>query len=173
MSQRIVTLKNQPFSELLGQPVEVGQVAPAAAGRTNGFSTGTFDVIRDTAGKIRLLNFVPSLNTGICSAQARRFNETFAGNDKVAVVTISADLPFMQQNWCGASGLEDAIMVSDYYDMAIALAYGTYIHAVRLEQRAVIVVDAEGVVRYTEYLPEIGMHPDYDAAIAAVQALLD
>ena len=63
-------------------------------------------------------------------------------------------------------------MVSDYYDMAIANAYGTYVEAVRLEQRAVVVVDAEGVVRYTEYCPEIGMHIDYDAAVSAVQALL-
>ncbi len=172
MSKRLVTLKSNPISELVGDPVAVGQKAPAAAGRVNAFSTDTFDVIADTAGKIRILNFVPSLNTGICSAQARKFNEAFADNDRVAVVTISVDLPFVQENWCGASGFDDAIMVSDYFDMAIATAYGTYIKELRLEQRAVIVVDADDTVRYTQYLSEIAEHPDYDAVIAAVQALL-
>ena len=172
MSERTVTLGGNPFSALLGTPVEVGQQAPVASGRVNAFSTDTFDVINDTEGKIRVLSFAPSLNTGICDTQTREFNAKLAGNENVAVVTISVDLPFVQANWCGAAGLEDAIMVSDYYDMAIANAYGTYVEAVRLEQRAVVVVDAEGVVRYTEYCPEIGMHIDYDAAVSAVQALL-
>jgi len=172
MSQRTVTLGGNPFSALLGTAVEVGQQAPAASGRVNAFSTDTFDVINDTAGKIRVLSFAPSLNTGICDTQTREFNAKLAGNENVAVVTISVDLPFVHASWCGTAGLEDAIMVSDYYDMAIAKAYGTYVEAVRLEQRAVVVVDAEGVVRYTEYCPEIGMHIDYDAAVSAVQALL-
>ncbi len=172
MSERTVTLGGNPFSALLGTPVEVGQQAPAASGRVNAFSTDTFDVINDTAGKIRVLSFAPSLNTGICDTQTRNFNEKLAGNDKVAVVTISVDLPFVQANWCGAAGMEDAIMVSDYYDMAIAKAYGTYVEAVRLEQRTVVVVDAAGVVRYTQYCPEIGMHVDFDAALSAVEALL-
>jgi len=172
MANRTVTLLDKAVFTVLGEPVQVGQQAPAAAGRTSGFSTDTFDVIQDTAGKIRVLVFVPSLNTGICSAQARKFNETFEGNDQVVVVTISADLPFVQEQWCGAEGLEDAVMVSDHYDMAVSDAYGTHIQELRLSQRGVVVVDAEGVVRYTEYCPEIAMHPDYGAAVAAVNALL-
>ncbi len=171
MSNRTVTLLDKATFTVLGEPVRVGQKAPAAAGRTSGFSTDTFDVIQDTEGKIRVLVFVPSLNTGICSAQARKFNESFEGDDQVVVVTISADLPFVQEQWCGAEGLEDAVMVSDHYDMAVSNAYGTHIKELRLSQRGVVVVDAEGVVRYTEYCPEIAMHPDYDAAIAAVDAL--
>jgi len=172
MSERTVTLLDKATFTVLGEPVQVGQKAPAAAGRTGGFSTDTFDVINDTQGKIRVLVFVPSLNTGICSAQARKFNEVFEGNDKVVAVTISADLPFVQEQWCGAEGLEDAVMVSDHYNMAISDAYGTHIKELRLSQRGVVVVDADGVVRYTEYCPEIAMHPDYDAAVAAVNALL-
>ena len=172
MSERTVTLLDKATFTVLGEPVQVGQKAPAAAGRTNGFSTDTFDVIKDTEGKIRVLVFVPSLNTGICSAQAHKFNETFEGNDKVVVITISADLPFMQEQWCGAEGLEDAVMVSDHYDMAVSNAYGTHIKELRLSQRGVVVVDADGIVRYTEYCPEIAMHPDYDAAIAAINELL-
>ncbi len=169
---RNVTLGNAPFSEVLGTPVAVGDKAPAAAGRTNGFSTDTFDVIKDTEGKVRVLNFIASVNTGICDAQTKHFNEHLSQHDHVAVVTISADLPFMQEKWCAAEGLEDAIMVSDAYDMSIANAYGTHIQAIRLEQRAVVVVDADDIVQYTEYCPEVGMHPDYDAAIVAVHALL-
>ena len=174
MAERTIILAdaNPVKFTVLGEPVQVGQKAPAAAGRTKGFSTDTFDVINDTQGKIRVLVFVPSLNTGICSAQARRFNEVFEGNDKVVAVTISADLPFVQEKWCGAEGLEDAVMVSDHYDMAVSNAYGTHIKELRLSQRGVVVVDADGVVRYTEYCPAIAMHPDYDAAVAAVNALL-
>ncbi|MCO6449172.1 MAG: thiol peroxidase [Caldilineales bacterium] len=172
MSERIVLLKGKPFSPLLGEEVTVGQKAPAAAGRTGGFSTNTFDVIKDTEGKVRVLNFIPSLNTGLCDAQTRRFNEDMAGHDNVVVVTISADLPFVQSNWCATSGLENAIMVSDAFNMAIADAYGTHIQDIRLDQRAVVVVDAEGVVRYKEYCPAIDMHPDFDAVHAAVHALV-
>jgi len=172
MTGRTVTLLDKATFTVLGAPVQVGKKAPAAAGRTGGFSTDTFDVINDTEGKIRVLVFVPSLNTGICSSQARKFNEVFEGNEKVVAVTISADLPFVQEQWCGAEGLDDAVMVSDHYDMAVSDAYGTHIKELRLSQRGVVVVDAAGVVRYTEYCPEIAMHPDYDAAVAAVEALL-
>ncbi len=172
MSERKVTVGGKATFTVLGQPVQVGQQAPAASGRTKGFSTDSFDVIKDTQGKIRVLVFVPSLNTGICSAQARKFNEAFEGNDNVVVVTISADLPFVQEQWCGAEGLEDAVMVSDHYDMAISNAYGTHIKELRLSQRGVVVIDADDTVRYTEYCPEVAMHPDYEAALKAVNALL-
>lgn len=170
---RTVTLKGNPATEVIGEPVTVGQMAPSVSGRTGGFSTASFNVIEDTAGKIRVLNFIPSLNTGICSAQTKRFNEELSSlKDQVAVVTVSADLPFVQQNFCATAGLEGAIMVSDHYDMAVGKAYGAYLEAFRLDQRAVVIVDAEGVVRYTEYCPEIGMHPDYDSALAAVKDLV-
>lgn len=172
MSERLITLDGNPVSPILGQPLQPGQLAPAAAGRTNVFGLQTFDVIGDTQGKVRVLNFVPSLNTNICSAQTKRFNEALAADDQVAVVTISADLPSMQRSWCAAAGLEDAIMVSDAFDMAIGDAYGTHVRDLRLDQRAVIVVDAAGVIRYSEYCPEIGMHPDYAAALAAVKSLV-
>ncbi len=172
MSERIVSHKGKPLSLILGEPLQVGQKAPAAAGRTSVYSTATLDVINDTKGKVRVLNFVPSLSTGICDMQTKRFNSELGSNDKVAVVTISADLPVMQKSWCATAGLTDAIMVSDYFDMAIGTAYGTHIRDVRLDQRTVIVVDADGVVRHAEYCPEISMHPDYDAALAAVKTAL-
>ncbi|MBX7236704.1 MAG: thiol peroxidase [Caldilineales bacterium] len=172
MPERIITLAGHPISPVLGAPVRVGDPAPAAAGRTNVFGVDSFDVLADTAGKVRVLNFVPSLNTSICSAQTKRFNEALAGDEGVAVVTISADLPAMQRSWCATAGLENALMVSDAFDMAIGSAYGTYIRDIRLDQRAVVVVDREDVVRHAEYCSDIDMHPDYQAALAAVKSLL-
>ncbi len=172
MSERYVSLKGNPLSPILGEPVQVGQQAPAVAGRTNVFGTATFDIMGDTVGKVRVLNFVPSLNTRICDLQTRRFNSELAADARIAVITISADLPSMQKNWCATAGLPDAIMVSDAFDMAVGTAYGTYIRDVRLDQRAVIVVDAGGVVRHTEYCPDISMEPDYDRALSAVKAAL-
>jgi len=103
-------------------------------------------------------------------------NETEIFNQYITTLgqkqSVSADLPGMQKNWCATAGLTDAIMVSDCFDMAVGKAYGTYIRDVRLDQRAVIVVDAGGVVRHAEYCPEISMHPDYEAALAAVKAAL-
>jgi thiol peroxidase len=172
MPERIITLAGRPISPVLGDPIPVGQPAPAAAGRTNVFGLEQFDVIADTAGKVRVLNFVPSLNTSICSTQAKRFHEALAGHDDVAVVTISADLPAMQRNWCAAAGLDAALMVSDAFDMAIGNAYGAHMRDLRLDQRAVLVVDRTGIVRHSEYCPDIDMHPNYNAALAAVKALL-
>jgi len=113
---------------------------------------------------------VYSLETSICDAQTHKFNEeaTKLGGD-VVVLTISADLPFTQKRWCGASGLENVITLSDHRDMAFANAYGVHIKERRLTSRAVFLVDRQNIVRYVEYLPEVAMHPNYDAALQALR----
>ncbi len=83
--------------------------------------------------------------------------------------TISVDLPIFQESWCSSAGIENVQMLSDYRDMTFGLAYGTYVKELRIEQRSVFIVDAGGTIRYIEYVPEIGQHPDYDAALAALQ----
>jgi thiol peroxidase len=134
---------------------------------------GTQKLLESTAGKVRLINVVPSLGTGICDAQTRRFNEEASKlGDDVVVVTVSVDLPFAQQEWCSAKGIDRIVMLSDHRDMAFGNAYGTHVDELRVEQRSVFVVDREGVVRYAQYVPAIGQHPDYDEAIAALQAVL-
>lgn len=162
-----VTIKGNPLT-VLGEPIQVGDKAPDFTLVANDMSSVT---LADTAGKTRLISVVPSLDTGICDAQTRRFNEEAAGlGDDVAVITVSAEHPFNQKRWCGAAGIDKIQVVSDHMDMSFGEAYGLAIKEWRLNQRAIIVVDGEGNVVYTEYVPEIAQFPDFDAALAAVRA---
>jgi thiol peroxidase len=151
----------------MGKPLKVGDVAPDAKLTANDWSTVK---LSDYAGKTRLISVVYSLDTSICDAQTHKFNEeaTKLGKD-VVVLTISADLPFAQKRWCGASGLENVITLSDHQTMAFSDAYGVHLKERRVTGRAVFVVDKGGVVRYAEYVPEIASHPNYDAALAALK----
>jgi thiol peroxidase len=172
MSERFgdVTLKGKPLT-VLGPVLNPGDPAPEVALNDKGFD-GTAKLLESTAGKVRLVNVVPSIGTGICDAQTRRFNQEAASlGDDVAIVTVSADLPFHLQEWCAAKGVDQVVMMSDHRDMAFGDAYGTHIKELRVEQRSVFVVDRDGIIRYVEYVPEIAQHPDYEAALAAVRAL--
>lgn len=155
---------------VLGAKLEVGQKAPDAVLRANNQS----DVkISDFAGKVRLISVVPSLDTGICDAQTRRMNEEASKlGENVVVITVSAEHPFNQGRWCGAAGIEAVKVLSDNYDMNFGQAYGTHIKEWRLEQRAMFVLDKDATVRHVEYVPQIAQHPDYEAALNAVKALL-
>ena len=166
MENRTVKIGDKPFT-LLGQPVKVGAPAPDAELTANDFSPVK---LSSYAGRPRLISVLFSLETGVCDTQTRKFNQeaTKLGGD-VVVLTISADLPFTQKRWCGASGLENVITLSDYKDMAFADAYGVHIKERRVTSRAVFVVDREGIVRYVEYLPVVGAHPNYDAALDALR----
>jgi thiol peroxidase len=165
-NRRTVTFKGQPLT-LIGKQLKVGDTTPDAELTANDFSPVK---LSSYAGKTRLINVVYSLETSICDAQTHKFNQeaTQLGGD-VIVLTISADLPFTQKRWCGASGLESVITLSDHKTMAFADAYGVHIKERRLTSRAVFVVDKQNVVRYVEYLPEIATHPNYDTALAALQ----
>lgn len=164
-----VTFKNKPVT-LLGNEVKVGDKAPDFTVLANDLSPVT---LKDSEGKIRLFATVPSLDTGVCDAETRRFNEEASklGED-VVVYTVSVDLPFAQKRWCGAAGIDRVITVSDHKDLSFGKAYGVAIEELRLLARAVFVVDREGVVRYVEYVSETTNHPNYEAAIAAVKELL-
>lgn len=156
---------------VLGTPVAVGEKARDVALSTS--FVDSFWLLGDTAGKVRLISVIPSIDTGVCDAQTRRFNEEAASlGDGVAVLTVSVDMPMAQKRWCGAAGVERVTMLSDYKEMAFGAAYGTWVKELRAEQRSVFVVDADDVVRYAEYVPAIGKHPDYDAALNAVKQLL-
>ena len=160
-----VTIKGSPLT-VVGEPLAVGDKAPGFELVANDFSRVS---LADSAGKIRLISVVPSLDTGICDAQTRRFNEEAAGfGEDVVVLTVSGEHPFNQRRWCGAAGIDRVAVLSDHMDMNFGKAYGTYIREWRLEQRAIFVVDAEDTIRYVEYVPEIAQFPDFDAALAAV-----
>ncbi|WP_336881693.1 thiol peroxidase [Priestia koreensis] len=160
-----VTFKGNPVT-LLGNQVKVGDTAPNFTVLANDLSEVTLD---DTKGSVRLISVVPSIDTGVCDAQTRRFNEEAAKLDNVKVLTVSVDLPFAQKRWCGANGIENVQTVSDHRDLSFGEAYGVAIQELRLLARSVFVVDSNDKVTYVEYLDEVTNHPNYDAAIEAVK----
>jgi thiol peroxidase len=152
---------------VVGRPLSAGDVAPDFKLVANDYSEVT---LADYAGKVRLISAVPSLDTGICDAQTRRLNEGAAAiADDVVVLTVSAEHPINQNRWCGASGLEQVLVLSDHMDMSFGKAYGTYVKERRVEQRSVFVVNRDGIITYVEYVPVIGQHPDYDAVLEATR----
>jgi thiol peroxidase len=161
-----VTFKNNPVT-LIGQEVKVGEKAPSFTVLANDLSPVTLEA---SAGKVRLISAVPSVDTGICDAQTRRFNEELSNVENVEVLTISMDLPFAQKRWCSASGLENVHTYSDHRDASFGEAFGVLMQELRLLARAVFVVDSNDVVTYVEYVAEGTTHPNYEAAIEAVKA---
>lgn len=163
------TFKNNPVT-LIGNEVKVGDTAPDFKVLANDLSEVT---LKDSQGKVRLFSVVPSLDTGVCDAQTRKFNEVAAnlGGD-VVIYTVSMDLPFAQKRWCGAAGIDQVITVSDHRTGSFGEAYGVLIEELRLLTRSIFVVDQNDKVTYVEYVPEATTHPNYDAAIEAVKALI-
>jgi thiol peroxidase len=166
-----VTRKGRPLT-VLGPKLQPGDPAPDFEVVNDLFSPETI-TLADSAGKVRLISVVPSLDTGICDAQTRRFNEEISKyGDNVIGYTISVDLPPAQKRWCGNAGVERVQTLSDYRTMSFGNAYGTHIKEIRAEQRAVFIVDANNTIRYAEYVPEISQHPDYDTALAALKEVV-
>jgi thiol peroxidase len=161
-----VTSKGNPLT-IVGDELKVGDKAPDFTLVANDFSKMT---LADSTGKTRLISVVTSLDTGICDAQTHRFNEEAANlGENVTILTVSAEHPLNQKRWCGAAGIDKVQVLSDHLDMNFGAAYGTYVKELRLERRSIFVIDADDVVRYVEYLPEIAQHPDYDSALAALK----
>lgn len=165
----IATLKGNPIT-LVGPELKIGDKAPDFKLNKSLMEHVT---LADFAGKIKLVSVVPSIDTGVCDAQTRRFNEE-AGKlgDKVVVLTVSVDLPFAQARWCGAAGVESVVMLSDYKDNSFGEAYGTLIKELKLDYRAIFIIDENDTIQYVEYMKDMTDHPNYEAAIAAVKALV-
>ncbi|WP_416827714.1 thiol peroxidase [Ectobacillus polymachus] len=161
-----VTFKGNPMT-MLGTEVKVGEKAPNFTVLANDLSPVTLDSYK---GAVKLISVVPSVDTGVCDAQTRRFNEEASKLGNVKVLTISNDLPFAQKRWCAASGLENVVTLSDHRDLSFGEAYGVVMKELRLLARAVFVVDSEDKVTYVEYVSEGTSHPNYEAAIAAAKA---
>ncbi len=166
-----VTLKGNPVT-LLGNDVAVGQSAPDCTLVANDLSEFKLSSLK---GKKVILSVVPSLDTGVCDKQTKRFNKeaTALGND-VVVLTISMDLPFAQKRWCGAAGVDRVRTFSDYREAAFGKAYGVLISSgplTRVLARSIFVVDAKGVLRYKQIVPEITTEPKYDEVLAALRKI--
>ena len=163
------------MTTFLGNPVTFTGKQLQVGDKALDFSLTTTDLSKKTLadfdGKKKVLSVVPSIDTGICSTQTRRFNQELANLDNTVVLTVSMDLPFAQGRWCGAEGLDNAIMLSDYFDQSFGRDYALLINEWHLLARAVFVLDANNIIRYVEYVDNINTEPDFEAAIAAVKEL--
>lgn len=161
-----ITLQGNPI-ETIGTLPAVGSDAPAFTLTKTDLSDAS---LQDFAGKTVILNIYPSLDTGICAASTRKFNEIASNNSTAAVLCISADLPFAHSRFCGAEGLENVVSLSTFRNPDFGTAYGVTITTgplTGLMSRAVVVIK-DGKVTYTEQVPEIVQEPDYDAALATI-----
>ena len=161
-----ITFKNNPVT-LLGNEVKVGDKAPDFTVLANDLSPVS---LADSKGSVRLISVVPSIDTGVCDTQTRRFNEEGSKLENVEILTISVDLPFAQKRWCASNGLENVQTLSDHRDLSFGEAYGVHIKELRLLARAVFVVDSNDKVTYVEYVSEATNHPNYEAALDAAKA---
>ncbi|NLK93510.1 MAG: thiol peroxidase [Bacteroidales bacterium] len=152
--------------ELVGTEVRVGDQVKDFKAVKNDLSEFK---LSDVKGR-KLILAVPSLDTSVCDAEVRRFNTEATKLDDVTVIAISMDLPFAQERWCGAAGVDRVITVSDYKDREFAHAFGAYLPNVGLIARSVFLLDENNKVQYVEYVPEVTDHPNYEAALAAVKA---
>ena len=165
----VITFKTNPMT-LLGPDIKVGDAAPDFHVVDNGLQPVT---LASSAGKVRLITVVPSIDTPTCDTMTRKFNEEAAKlPEAVVIYTISLDLPFAQKRWCGAAGIERVKTLSDYQDRSFGLNYGLLIKELKLLTRAVYVIDAQGKVAYREIVKEVTAEPDYAAALAAVKKLV-
>jgi thioredoxin-dependent peroxiredoxin len=160
-----ITLKGNPINTV-GELPAVGSTAPAFT--LTGTDLGTVGSDQ-FSGKPLLLNIFPSVDTPVCAASVRKFNESAAASG-VAVLNVSNDLPFAQKRFCGAEGIENVTSASGFRD-SFGADYGITIAdgpMAGLLGRAIVVIGADGTVAYTELVPEIAQEPDYDAALAAL-----
>lgn len=168
-SANVVTLHGNPLT-LSGSPVNVGDALPNVELIDNDLKPVALSTYR---GKVVVLSIVPSLDTPVCDMQTRRFNTEAANlSEDVVILTISMDLPFAQKRWCGAAGVDRVKTLSDHRAAAFGQATGLLIDALRLLARSVLVVDREGVVRYTQLVKEVGEEPNYDTVLSAIKELV-
>ena len=165
----VVTFAGNPIG-LLGKEVKVGDKAPAFTLLDNGLGEKT---LADYAGKVKVISVVPSLDTGVCDAQTRWFNQNVSKlGENVVVLTVSVDLPFAQKRWCGAAGIDQVETLSDHRDLSFGENYGFILEGLRLLSRGIVVIDKDDVVHYVEYVPEVTSAVNFDAAEAATKALV-
>lgn len=161
-----ITFKDSPVTTI-GELPAVGSKAPSFDLVGSDLSPVT---LADFAGKKIVLNIFPSLDTGVCAQSVRTFNEKAAGLEGTVVLNVSMDLPFAQARFCGAEGIENAIVASGFRS-SFGSDYGVTFTSGPLEglfSRSVVIIDGDGTVAYTQQVPETTNEPDYDAALAAL-----
>lgn len=167
-----VIFKGKPLT-LVGEAVQPGQQAPDFVLHT--FSDGQMKTVTlaDLKGKPTILSVVPSLDTPVCQNQTKKFNEQLGTfGDKINAVTVSVDLPFAMNRFCGAEKITHLVSASDYQTHNFGEKYGMLIDELKILARGTFVLDASGKVVYAETVKEVGQEPNYDAALAALKSLV-
>ncbi len=170
--QGAITFKGNPMT-LAGEAVAAGQAAPDFT--VHAFENGRMNTITkaDLAGKPTIISVVPSLDTPVCQTQTKNFNKGLGAlGDKVNALTISLDLPFAQNRFCGAEGISNIRSASDYQDRTFGNNWGMLIEELKILARGVYVLDSDGKVAYAELVNEVTEEPNYDAALEAVNQLV-
>ena len=160
------TLKGNPLT-LVGPELKAGDAAPDFSLVDNGLKPVT---LKDTGTQVRIISVVPSLDTPVCDAQTKRFNEEAAKLPDLSIITVSMDLPFAQKRWCNDFQVDNVKMLSDHKDGSFGANYGTLIKELRIESRAIFVVDRGNKVVHAEYVKEVADHPNYEAALSAAKS---
>jgi thioredoxin-dependent peroxiredoxin len=160
---------------LFGEPVKTWGELPAVGSEAPGFNliNNKLEVLslHDFRGQKLIINIFPSIDTQTCALSVRRFNEKAANLQNTKVLCVSRDLPFAHDRFCAAEGLENVVTLSDYRNDNFGENYGVMIDGGKLSglhSRAIVVIDENGVVKYTEQVPELKDEPNYDAALAAL-----
>lgn len=158
-----------------GNPAHTKGELPAVGSKAPEFNLTATDLstktLSDFGGKKVVMNIFPSIGTGVCAASTRKFNKEAAGLEDTHVLCISRDLPFAQEQFCAAEGIENVTMLSDFKTGQFGKDYGLEMKDSAfqgLHSRVVLILDPTGKVTYSEQVPEIGEEPDYQAALAAL-----
>jgi thiol peroxidase len=161
------TFKGNPLT-LIGPELKPGDAAPDFDVVDNGMQPVN---LAKTGGKVRIFSVLPSLDTPVCDMQTKRFNDEAGRLPNIDIYTVSVDLPFAQKRYCDAFAVDKVKMLSDHRSGSFGMAYGTLIKEWRMESRAIFVVDQAGTIRHSEYVTDVGSHPNYEAALNAAKAI--
>lgn len=153
---------------VVGPELKAGDAAPDFQAVDDSLKPVTLST---TGNTVRIFSVVPSLDTPVCDAQTKRFNEEAGKLPDLKIYTVSMDLPFAQKRWCGAYGVDHIKMISDHKSGSFGEHYGTLIKDLRIMSRAIFVVDKDNKIRHVEYVKEVADHPNYESALAVAKSL--
>ncbi|MDY6820452.1 MAG: thiol peroxidase [Deferribacterota bacterium] len=163
-----ITMKGQPLT-LVGAELKVGDKAPDFTVVDNNLKEKSLD---DFRGKIKLFSTTPSLDTPVCDAQVKRFNEEATKlHNNIQIINISMDLPFAMARFCQSNNIDRVLTLSDHREASFGLNYGVLIKELRLLARAIFIVDSNDIIKYIEIVKEATNHPDYDRAINSLKEI--
>ena len=163
----LVTFAGNPVT-LTGDIVKVGDKAPDFTGINQSLEPIK---LSSFSGKTVVIAVYPSIDTGVCQKQNRKFNEIASSMNDVVVLSISQDLPFAQKRFCAAEGLDNIITLSDHREREFGIKYGFLIKELALNARGTVVIDKKGIVQLVEVVPEITTEPDYDSTLKVLESL--